>query len=145
MDNTTPVQQMPIATSSRMPLMIGAGIAIILGGLLVGWFVSSKKTTSNKQAMTSSISVTKTEAGVKDPNTIKDVTSATGTLKKGGIKGEGTYHLDRPGGATQTVYLTSTIIDMSEFVEKKVQVWGQTLASKNAPWLMDVSKIKVVQ
>jgi hypothetical protein len=145
MDNTTPVQQMPIATSSRMPLMIGAGIAIILGGLLVGWFVSSKKTTSNKQAMTSSISVTKTEAGVKDPNTIKDVTSATGTLKKGGIKGEGTYHLDRPGGSTQTVYLTSTIIDMSEFVEKKVQIWGQTLASKNAPWLMDVSKIKVVQ
>src|SRR5260221_4975847 len=130
----------PIATTNKMPIMIGVGVVVILIGLGVGFLVSSKKSMTNSGARTSAVSVTQTEAGVKDLTNYKD--TATGTLALGGIKGEGTYHLDRPGGATQTVYLNSTVVDMAPFVGKKVEVWGATVASHFAPWLMDVGKIK---
>ena len=138
----------PKKTSSKMPMMLGFAILIVLVGLGVGFLVSHKKAASKGTPVSagSQISVTTTEAGVKDPTTITNVTTATGgPLTVGGIKGEGAYHIDRPGGATQTVYLNSTTIDMSKFVGQKVQVWGQTLAAQHAPWLMDVMKIKVVQ
>jgi hypothetical protein len=134
----------PMKSSGKLPFVIGAAIVIILIGLGVGWVVSSKKIASTvNQPKTSSITVSQNEAGVKDLSNYKD--TATGILQKGGIKGEGTYHIDREGGPTHTVYLNSTVVDMSTFVGKKVQVWGQTQASQNAPWLMDVGKIQVVQ
>src|SRR5258708_23835122 len=130
------------APSNKMPIIITAGIIVILVGLVIGFLVSSKKSTSmNTGTKNSIVGVTATEAGVKDPSTIKGVTTATGTLKTGGIKGEGQYHLDRPGGPTQTVYLTSTTIDITPFVDKKVQVWGQTLASQNAPWRSEERRV----
>src|SRR5258708_39055180 len=134
----------PIKPASKMPLMIAVGIVVVLVGLGVGFLVSGKKSSNKPIAAGSKISVSQTEAGVKDPSTIKDVTTATGVLKIGGIKGEGKYHLERPGGLSETVYLTSTTVDVSPFVDKKVQVWGQTLASQNAGWFMDVMKIKIV-
>lgn len=154
MESTTPPEASnnivkPInPPSSKMPIFLGLAAIVILAGLGVGWFVSGKKaanSVANKAAGVPAVVVTQTEAGVTDPSTIKDVTTATGTLQTGGIRGEGTYHLDRPGGSTQTVYLNSTIVNMKPFVSAKVQVWGQTQASQYAPWLMDVSKIKMVQ
>ena len=71
--------------------------------------------------------------------------SATGVLEKGGINGEGTHQLLRSGGASQTVYLTSSVLDLDEFVGSKVTVWGETFSSAKAGWLMDVGKIKVVE
>jgi hypothetical protein len=41
--------------------------------------------------------------------------------------------------------LTSSVIDLSLFLDKNVQIWGETLASKKAGWLMDVAKIQVVK
>jgi len=35
------------------------------------------------------------------------------------------------------------VIDLSGFVDKKVEIWGETLAAKKAGWLMDVAKVKV--
>src|SRR5579859_6724269 len=131
----------PIKTfGSKIPIFIGLGAIVVFAGLGVGWFVSGKKAGNvvNRSAG-SAIIVTQTEAGAADASSFKD--TATGTLQTGGIRGEGTYHLDRPGGSTQTVYLNSTVIDMKPFVGKKVQVWGQTQASQYAPWLMDVGKI----
>ncbi len=142
MNNDSPVVK-PLNTSNKMPMIIISAILVIIGGLTVGYLISSKKVSSGSSpTKSSSVINSSTEAGAKDTSNFKD--TATGTLQSGGIKGEGSYHLDRPGGATQTVYLTSTIIDMSPFLGKKVQVWGQTQASKYAPWFMDVGKIKVV-
>ena len=78
-----------------------------------------------------------------DEKTFKD--TAEGTLQEGGISGEGTHHLVRPGGDSQNVYLTSTVIDLQSFVGKKVQVWGQTVSARKAGWLMDVGKVKVLE
>jgi len=38
-----------------------------------------------------------------------------GVLREGGIEGEGNFHLERPGGESQNVYLTSTTVDLELF------------------------------
>lgn len=81
------------------------------------------------------------EVGIKDEKTFSD--SATGKLVKGGIDGEGTHHLERVGGASQNVYLNSSVVDLDQFVGKKVKVYGQTNAAKTAGWLMDVGRVEI--
>ncbi|MCL2110250.1 hypothetical protein FWH30_01570 [Microgenomates group bacterium] len=67
----------------------------------------------------------------------------TGYLEEGGIDGEGTHRLLRPGGQTQTVYLISSVTDLDRFVGMEVEIWGETLGGQKAGWLMDVGRIKV--
>jgi len=69
---------------------------------------------------------------------------ATGVLKEGGVDGEGTHHLEREGGVSQNVYLTSSVLNLQQFVERKVQIWGETFTAQKAGWLMDVGKLKVL-
>ncbi len=129
----------------KKKLFMIAGAIIILVGRGVGYMVASKRVGQPAAPgdVTKTVSVSTTEAGAKDASAFKD--TATGVLKEGGIKGEGTHHLERPGGASQTVYLTSTVIDMAPFIGKKVQVWGESQAGKHTGWFMDVGKIKVVE
>lgn len=147
MENTPIVQPSqnlvkPMAKNSMWPLLIGVLMVVVLG---VGsaWLISSKLMPKSGTGAAPGVKVTSTEAGALDPNTKYD--NATGDLKDGGIAGQGTHHLERDGGPSHYVYLTSSVIDLSSFVGKKVQVWGQTLASKKAGWLMDVAKVQVVQ
>jgi len=79
--------------------------------------------------------------GSDDTKTFKD--TAEGKLEKGGIEGEGQYHLVRPGGDSQNVYMTSSIVDLSKFIGKKIKVWGETQAAQKAGWLMDVGRVEV--
>ncbi|MPN58940.1 hypothetical protein SDC9_206656 [bioreactor metagenome] len=71
--------------------------------------------------------------------------SATGTIAEGNVKGEGTHILKRDGGDSQTVALTSSTVDLSLFVGKKVEVTGQTNKSNKAAWLLDVGNIKIIE
>ena len=82
------------------------------------------------------------EAGVEG-EAYKD--EAEGELKRGDFEGDGTHYLDRGMGPEKDVYLTSTVIDLESFAGKKVKVWGESIAAQNAPWLMDVGKIKVIK
>ena len=84
-----------------------------------------------------------TVAGSNDLKTFKD--TAEGTLKKGGINGEGQYHLVRPGGDSQNVYLISSIVDLSKFLDHKIKVWGETQTAQTAGWLMDVGRVEVLE
>ncbi len=79
--------------------------------------------------------------GSNDTTTFKD--TADGVVSNGGINGEGQYHLVRPGGDSQNVYMTSSLVDLSLFVGKKVKVWGQTQKAQTAGWLMDVGRVEV--
>jgi hypothetical protein len=81
-------------------------------------------------------------AGVTDTKSFPD--TAEGTLQAGGIDGEGAFHLVRPGGDSQNVYMTSSAVDLSQFIGKKVKVWGATQTAQKAGWLMDVGKIEVL-
>lgn len=80
--------------------------------------------------------------GVKDEETFKD--SAEGYLEIGGINGEGSHKITRPGGVSQTVYLTSSITDLDQFDGMEVKVWGETFKGQKAGWLMDVGRIEVL-
>lgn len=71
--------------------------------------------------------------------------TATGTLIKGGINGEGTHTLQREGGKTQHAALTSSTIDLDLFVDKKVEIKGETNSSTKAGWFLDVGIIKILE
>lgn len=120
---------------------------MILLGLGAGFFFSKSKsatTTSMTSTNGSPASIVKgTIYGSSDTTTFKDTT--TGTLQNGGIKGEGQFHLVRSGGDSQTVYMTSSLVDLSQFVGHKVTVWGQTQKAQTAGWLMDVGRVEVVE
>jgi len=78
--------------------------------------------------------------GIEDENAADE---AIGILQSGGFEGEGSHHLIRPGGSAQTVYLTSSVVDLDQFVGHKVTIWGETFSAQKAGWLMDVVKVKL--
>jgi hypothetical protein len=123
------------------PYIVGSLLVVIVG-IGVGWLISGRSGTGSSTGAPTTKAGVKT-AGIADEATFKD--SAEGVLEEGGISGEGTYHLTRPGGTSQNVYLTSTVVDLGAFTGKKVKVWGQTISAKKAGWLMDVGKISVVE
>ena len=131
-----------------LPTYVLSILVVILGvGVGFGLSRNASHQTSSTNQKTGSVKVVNSqdEAGVADESVFKDSEAPIGILGEGGINGEGMYHLERPGGKSQTVYLTSTVIDLKPFVGKKVQVWGQTLSGQKAGWLMDVGKVKVTQ
>lgn len=126
------------------PFIAGA-FAVVLLGVFSAYLISSKMINkgSSSDKAAPGVTATSKEAGKLDPNIKYD--TATGVLQEGGINGEGTYHLVREGGASKYVYLTSSMVDLSNFIDKKVDIWGETLASKKAGWLMDVAKVKIAE
>jgi len=71
--------------------------------------------------------------------------TAKGYLEIGGFEGEGSHKLLRPGGDNQTVYLTSSVTDLSEFEGMEIEVWGETFQGQSVGWLMDVGRVKVLE
>lgn len=80
--------------------------------------------------------------GMTDSELFKD--TAVGYLEAGGINGEGSHKLLRPGGDSQTVYLTSAATDLNKLTGMEVRVWGETYKGQQAGWLMDVGKVEVI-
>ncbi len=112
---------------------------VIVAGGLVGFTIS--KMTPNKKTVEQGASVkNENQEGIADKKTFKD--SAEGVLKEGGIDGEGNFHLERPGGISQNVYLTSTTVDLSQYIGKKIRVHGETFSGQKAGWLMDVGLVE---
>lgn len=128
------------------PKFLGIIAAVVLVGVGVGYFVSPKGGvgSSGSATLSAGSKVEKgTVVGSTDTKTFKD--KAEGVLEEGGIEGEGQFHLVRPGGDSQNVYLTSSIVDLSQFLKKKISVWGQTNSAKKAGWLMDVGRVEVLE
>ena len=129
--------------SFKVSVVFIAMIVLGLGsGLLIAKGSTGPISTSDEVSKDSDIEEGKT-FGVNDSETFKDV--AEGTLKEGGIEGEGQYHLERPGGKTQYVYLTSSVVDLGLVEGRKIKVWGQTQKAQYAPWLMDVGRVEVLE
>jgi hypothetical protein len=129
--------------SSFSPKMIAIALIIIAFGIGTGYIFNQRSNPSLSAAPANSTSVQSGQSfGNNDTSTFKD--TAEGQLQDGGIEGEGQYHLVRPGGDSQSVYLTSSIVDLSLFKGKKIKVWGQTQQAQHAGWLMDVGKVQVL-
>ncbi len=119
--------------------------AVVLGGIS-GYILGNKKESGKNTPVSGSVNSSEiskgTVVGSNDAKLFKDI--AVGSLKGGGINGEGQFHLVRPGGDSQNVYLTSSVLDLSRFVGKKIKVWGQTQGAQYAGWLMDVGRVEVL-
>ena len=131
-----------------MILLLGAGSGYALavlrnnsqagdGGSLVAKESGLKREVSKEEITIG------TKVGIADETTFRD--SAEGKLEKGGINGEGSHKVIRPGGESQTVYVTSSVIDLDQFIGRKIKIWGETMASEKAGWFMDVGKLEVLE
>ncbi len=133
-------------SSFLTPKLLVVFIAVILLGVGSGYLLSKNAnngSVSNTSVGGNSSSLSKGATfGSADMKTFNDTTE--GVLKNGGIEDEGQFHLIRPGGDDQNVYLTSSIVDLSQFVDKKIKVWGQTQKARVAGWLMDVGKVEIL-
>ena len=56
---------------------------------------------------------------------------------------EGTHFLERKGAIP--VALTSSVVDLSQYENKKVKVFGETQKALKEGWLMDVGKVEEVK
>jgi len=131
-------------TFSAAKILIILVVVALLGlgaGYGIANFTSTNGTSIIPAALNPNAPAKGKTFGSSDTKTFKDM--AEGTLKDGGIDGEGQYHLVRPGGDSQNVYLTSSSVDLSQFLGRKIKVWGQTQAAQKAGWLMDVGKVEV--
>lgn len=131
-------------TAKVIALLIGVVVLGVISGYIFaarsGSLVSLGTTTkvgSNSSAVTKGAVF-----GSNDTSTFKD--KVEGVLKEGGTDGEGAFHLERPGGVSQNVYLTSSSVDLSKFIDKKIKIWGQTQKAQHAGWLMDVGRVEVL-
>ncbi len=133
-------------TSYFSPKIALLFLGVIAAGIFTGYFLSQTSTGSISKgtpAAGTGAVVKNTVYGSNDTTTFKD--SAEGVLQAGGIDGEGQYHLVRPGGDSQNVYMTSSLVDLSQFVGRSIKVWGQTQAAMHAGWLMDVGRVEVLK
>ena len=147
MENSFEAVVPPVGKKVKKPFPIFVFlVALVVGlGIFTGLKVSEKfggKPSSGTGGVISKEKITKgSEFGVEDPG---KADTAMGVVEAGGIDGEGTHKLLREGGPSQTVYLTSSVIDMESLVGVKVQIWGETVKAQKAGWLMDVIKVKVL-
>lgn len=143
--NGSPTPNNPDLGLSTKATVIFLVITIVLGA--ISGYVYKKlpfwSSDSNNNNQFVSNQKAKEVAGVSGKKNFKD--KVEGMLKKGGIDGEGSHHLERPGGVSQNVYLTSSTVDLTEFENKKVRVHGETFSGEKAGWLMDVGLVEVLQ
>jgi len=129
-------------------LPAGIILAIILAGGATGWFFANRS--SGKVTQTSQLSggaqvlENKKEVGIKDEKTFRDYAVGRIEINDNGEVPEGSHKLIRPGGPSQTAYLTSSVVDLNQFLGKCVEVWGETFAAQKVGWLMDVGRVKIL-
>ncbi len=156
-NNTMETDSMKGDMPASNKIFVGLCAVVVVAGLLTGFGINKLKAKtmggSNEDTGTSGGIVAKVAQdvnsiqpgqvfGTADEKNFKD--KAEGYLEAGGIDGEGSHHLLREGGASQTVYLTSSVTDLSKFEGMRVKVWGETFKGLKAAWLMDVGRVQVV-
>lgn len=142
MHDFSDAQTTSLFTPTKIVLLVG--IAVL--GIMTGFFLSKNGGNVGPVNVGNVVNTSGAQAGKTygsdDMKTYKD--TAEGVVKDGGIDGEGQFHLERPGGESQNVYMTSSTVDLSLFINKKVKVWGATQTAQKAGWLMDVGRVQVL-
>ena len=143
------VQTEVLPKKSWQSILLPAGIIllIILAGLGTGYFLSRSEGAGSQVLKTmdgAQVVQGSKEVGIKDEKVFRDTTEGKLEVNDGSLVEEGSHKLIRPGGASQTAYLTSSVVDLNQFVGQCVQVWGETFVAQKAGWLMDVGRIKLL-
>jgi len=137
-----------LTSKNNWPIVAGVIVGALILGILSGFGGNMLTSNNSSKSPAKDGGVNGSpdgveSAGILDKETFKD--DAEGVLKEGGFEGEGSFHLERPGGISQNVYMTSTTVDLSQFLNKKVRVLGATFESEKAGWLMDVGYIEIMK
>jgi hypothetical protein len=135
-------------TNYKLYSLIAVG-AIVLG-VVTGYGLA---VTNSKAAKTGGLLPNGQQASTsltpaqQDTKTFKDfaegVIQPKPTPKDGEAYSEGTHVLVRQNAVP--VALTSSVVDLSQYVGKKVKVYGETQKALKEGWLMDVGKVDVEQ
>lgn len=144
---TTPLKSTPMNNRLQKTIIISSIIAVVAG--VATGFGGYKLMAKSQQPVGPATQPVTGQAlkagdvfGSQNTDAFKD--SAQGYLTKGGLDGEGSHKILRPGGETQTVYLTSSVTDLDQFDGMEVKIWGETFKAQKAGWLMDVGRVEVV-
>ncbi|MBI5465199.1 hypothetical protein HY946_01160 [Candidatus Gottesmanbacteria bacterium] len=127
--------------SKPIPFIAGAVILGILSGVIIFTQIGNREVLSGGQKSTGGVSSTGVTVGSTNTKVFSDCTKGQLGKNDGKITTEGSHVLVRPGGVSQTVYLTSSVLDLDQFVGKQVEVCGQTFQGQTAGWLMDAGRV----
>lgn len=150
MEDSTHVSLETPMAHKKSNLLLPLVIVGIVAGVVTGFVVAKQRlliaggpnTTIVEDAGTIKVG---TVAGAQDESLFKASQPAEGVVQPGGLSGEGSHHLVRGANESQWVYITSSVIDLDQYVGHKVMIWGETLQGKKAGWLMDVGRLKVLE
>jgi hypothetical protein len=143
----------PIMAKSRLKKknkfdksMLIISLVAIGAGVLTGYGLNTGRVSSGSDGEVPQVAGEKIKAGdvfgVEESETFN--TNAEGFLVKAEIVDEGTHRLLRPGGASQTVNLISSITDLDKFTNMQIKVHGETFKSQKGAWFMDVGRVEVI-
>lgn len=121
-------------------------LVILAAGVGTGLVISSRQKSAKLAASGAGGQELTEEVKESFTQTFRD--EAEGTVEKNDDLdkyAQGTHKLKRPGGESQTAYLTSSVLDLDQYVGKKVKVFGETFGSSQVGWLMDVGKVEVLE
>lgn len=131
-------------------VLLPAGIilGIIFLGALTGYLLAGRRiggpTMSQKIEEGVEIVQGPKEVGIKDERVFRDTTSGRLVVNDNEAITEGSHKLLRPGGESKTAYVSSSVLDLNQFLGKCVQIWGETFAAQQVAWLMDVGRVKIL-
>lgn len=155
----SPVDDKPVTKTKPTNQINNIYLVIVaLSGIFVSFWLS-RFFPNNTNQSNKGVSQTKDSISVDQISSIDDIQvgkvygqtdvnfsdTATGTIEKGSINGVGTHILNRPGGVDQRASLTSSVVDLDLFVDRKVEIKGETNASDKTSWLLDVGSVKVLE
>ncbi len=129
--------------SSRYKVLGIVLVVALVAGVGTGFALASTQSASPAAIITGTPD--KAESAHQDTQTFKDFAEGKITKKpeaKAGTYSEGTHLLVRDGAVP--VALTSSVVDLSLYEEKKVKVYGETQKAIKEGWLMDVGKVEEV-
>lgn len=131
--------------NSLKDILLPAGIifVIILAGTGTGYLLARRGGAGGIMGGVQVVQGPK-EVGIKDEKVFRDSAEGKIEINDRSLVEEGSHKLIRPGGESQIAYLTSSVVDLNQFLGKCVKVWGETFAAQKAGWFMDVGRVKVL-
>lgn len=119
-------------------------VVAILSGLGTGYVLAKSDQAGKYPAGT--ITTENAKSPDQDKRTFRDFAEGKVTKKpeaKNGAYSEGTHLLVRDSGVP--VALTSSVVDLTQYENKRVKVYGETQKAVKEGWLMDVGRVEEVK
>lgn len=130
------------STGSPLKMLVAILVIALVAGIGTGYLLAS----SGPKNAPISLNQQPKHAS-QDIKTFRDFAEGKITkkpeLKNGEAYTEGTHLLIRDGA--YPVALTSSVVDLSQYEDKEVKVYGETQKALKEGWLMDVGKVEEIQ